>query len=279
MPDDLSRSNSLVDLAARIQVEHMAVADALKDSVRHAIAAGEMLIEAKAKVGHGQWLPWLASCGVSERNAQRYMRLARHRDVIEANPTCVSDLGINGALALLTAPRDTGDTLVDRHVDLAEVAADAAFEFLVLATEADERREEDLLEEARAAINVMMELLIRARPLVEMDPERASVLEPMMNAVPDYSEQIAKAAAEYRFALAASVGLTVDEMQQCAADIAKLKQRGRNEHQIARALGPKWFSREPLPGPSPMAAAAKLRDLVVAWLALVECEFAKLSPD
>ena len=41
-------SNSLVDLAARIQVEHQAVSVALKDSVRHAIAAGELLIEAKA---------------------------------------------------------------------------------------------------------------------------------------------------------------------------------------------------------------------------------------
>lgn len=46
--------NSLPDLAHRIRAEHEALAVALKDSVRHAIAAGELLIEAKAKLGHGQ---------------------------------------------------------------------------------------------------------------------------------------------------------------------------------------------------------------------------------
>ena len=47
-------SNSLPDLAARIRNEHEAVSSALKDSVRHAIAAGELLIEAKAQLKHGQ---------------------------------------------------------------------------------------------------------------------------------------------------------------------------------------------------------------------------------
>jgi len=44
---------------------------ALKNSVRHAIAAGTLLIEAKDKLGHGQWLPWLRDhCTISERTAQ-----------------------------------------------------------------------------------------------------------------------------------------------------------------------------------------------------------------
>ena len=47
-------SNSLPDLAARIRNEHEAVSSALKDRVRHAIAAGELLIEAKAQLKHGQ---------------------------------------------------------------------------------------------------------------------------------------------------------------------------------------------------------------------------------
>jgi hypothetical protein len=63
---DIDRSNSLTDLAQRIKAEHEAVGVALKDSVRHAIAAGEMLIEAKAQLDqHGAWLPWLKEhCGV-----------------------------------------------------------------------------------------------------------------------------------------------------------------------------------------------------------------------
>ena len=56
---DIEISNSLADLAGRIKSEHEAVATALKESVRHAIVAGELLIEAKGQVPHGQWLPWL----------------------------------------------------------------------------------------------------------------------------------------------------------------------------------------------------------------------------
>src|SRR5712671_939062 len=52
-------SNSLPELAARIRAEHAATGEALKSSIDHSIAAGELLIEAKAKVPHGEWLPWL----------------------------------------------------------------------------------------------------------------------------------------------------------------------------------------------------------------------------
>jgi hypothetical protein len=55
----IEQSNSLADLAARIKNEHRAAADTLKASVRHGIAAGDLLIEAKAQLKHGQWLPWL----------------------------------------------------------------------------------------------------------------------------------------------------------------------------------------------------------------------------
>src|SRR6266498_1251367 len=71
-------SNSLADLAARINAAHESVAGALKSGIEHAIVAGEALIEAKAKVPHGEWLAWLkANCTVSERSAQAYMRVAR----------------------------------------------------------------------------------------------------------------------------------------------------------------------------------------------------------
>ena len=63
--------NSLPDLAARIKAEHEAVSTALKESVAHAIAAGELLIEAKAQLGHGQWLPWLMAGSAAFRDAHR----------------------------------------------------------------------------------------------------------------------------------------------------------------------------------------------------------------
>jgi hypothetical protein len=62
----LAGDNSLTDLAARIRAEHEAVSKALKESVRHAIAAGELLVEAKGQLGHGRWLPWLRDhCTIS----------------------------------------------------------------------------------------------------------------------------------------------------------------------------------------------------------------------
>jgi hypothetical protein len=113
MTTEIDRSNSLADLAARIKAEHEATSDALKGAVAHAMAAGDLLIEAKAQVPHGQWLPWLRDhCNVSERMAQRYIRLARNRTTIEMRHS-MSDSSIGGALALLTIPKDSSD--LDEH--------------------------------------------------------------------------------------------------------------------------------------------------------------------
>jgi hypothetical protein len=61
---DLTLSNSLADLAARINAKHEAAGGALKRGLQHAIAAGELLLEAKAQLKHGQWLiQWDADDG------------------------------------------------------------------------------------------------------------------------------------------------------------------------------------------------------------------------
>jgi hypothetical protein len=101
-------SNSLPELAARIRAEHAATGAALKSSIDHSIAAGELLIEAKAKVPHGQWLPWLRdNCAISERTAQLYMRLAKNRTAIEGQiRNGVADLSLNEAAALLMLTSD-----------------------------------------------------------------------------------------------------------------------------------------------------------------------------
>jgi hypothetical protein len=100
-------SNSLPHLAARIRAEHEATSAALKTSVEHAMAAGELLLEAKELVKHGQWLPWLAEhCAISDRTAQLYMRCAKNRSAIEANTQCVADLTLNEAAAILMLSSD-----------------------------------------------------------------------------------------------------------------------------------------------------------------------------
>jgi hypothetical protein len=106
--DTVVWSNSLAGLAARIRVEHEAVAVALRDSVRHAIVAGELLVEAKAQLVHGQWRPWLREhCAISERTAQLYMRVAKNRAEIEAQiRNDVADLTLSEAAALLMLSSD-----------------------------------------------------------------------------------------------------------------------------------------------------------------------------
>jgi hypothetical protein len=106
-------SNRLPELAGRIKVEHEATATALKSGVEHAMAAGDLLLEAKALVKHGQWLPWLADhCAISERTAQLYMRTAKHRATIEAKiRNGVADLTVNQAAALLVLTSDVDKLL------------------------------------------------------------------------------------------------------------------------------------------------------------------------
>jgi hypothetical protein len=95
----IAASNVLGDFAARIREEHAAATAALNNGLRHAIAAGQLLIAAKKQVPHGQWLPWLRDhCGVAERTAQAYARVARGYD---GNPQRAAGLTFRQAVDLL----------------------------------------------------------------------------------------------------------------------------------------------------------------------------------
>jgi len=102
-------SNFLTDLAVRIEAEHIAAGEAAASHLGHAMACGDLLIEAKAELKHGQWLPWLLERGIADRTARRYMRLARNRPEIEAKSATVADLTLRGAIEMLgvkTTPDD-----------------------------------------------------------------------------------------------------------------------------------------------------------------------------
>jgi Protein of unknown function (DUF3102) len=71
--------NHLDDLAARIRAEHDDVQAAAGTGIAHALNAGDLLIEAKRRLKHGEWLAWLSEhCNILERWAWAYMRLARY---------------------------------------------------------------------------------------------------------------------------------------------------------------------------------------------------------
>jgi predicted transcriptional regulator len=88
----------LETLAARIQQEHEATVAAIRSGVEHAIAAGKLLLEAKAQLKRGRWLPWLKDhCKVPARTAQLYMWLAEH----DPNAQRVADLPLRRAVLKL----------------------------------------------------------------------------------------------------------------------------------------------------------------------------------
>jgi hypothetical protein len=112
--DEVARDD-LVALAADINAAHREVRDALQHGAEHARHAGELLAVAKARLPHGEWLPWLKeNCEVSPRAAQGYMQIAREwtrlQDAAdEPNARRVAHLPQRQVLALLANTREPGE--------------------------------------------------------------------------------------------------------------------------------------------------------------------------
>jgi hypothetical protein len=126
-------SNRLPVIAASIK-DHLTAADAAtRRGLEHAIAAGLLLTEAKELVGHGGWLAWLeANCHVGVRQAQAFMRLARHRHRLEAIKYAPSaHLTIHAAEALVGRPKPKRPRGLAGQLDMLggpEVIADSGSE-------------------------------------------------------------------------------------------------------------------------------------------------------
>jgi hypothetical protein len=102
MSDVVPGKAGLPDLAAGIRREIEAAESDFQSAVQHAIQAGALLIDAKAQVKHGGWLPWLeANFPGSVRSAQGYMRLAENAEDAQR----VAHLGLKGALREISAPK------------------------------------------------------------------------------------------------------------------------------------------------------------------------------
>jgi hypothetical protein len=260
-------SNALPVLAARIKAEHNAVSTALMDSLRHAIACGEALIEAKALAAHGGWLPWLESCGISERTAQRYIRLARNRSTIETKSDTVSDLGIRGALALISLPRPRF------YSSFADAATETAFmsEWQQLEEEnssSERSMHRQLFAEAKLALD-------RLRDLVEAQPQLVKIADDVWNE--ELHDRYFAAIDEYNTAQAASMGMTEEELAEIAAIIGDLKDAGASEFDRVTAFinwtNSKPWLRDGTPRPVPVSATEavlKMRDIATKWVPRVQ---------
>jgi hypothetical protein len=72
-------TQSIID---QINTHHKNAMNHVKGAVESAIEAGKLLIQVKASLPHGAWTTWLnTNIGVSERQAQRYMAVAKGKHV------------------------------------------------------------------------------------------------------------------------------------------------------------------------------------------------------
>jgi Protein of unknown function (DUF3102) len=102
------------ELAKRIKACIEEIGKATHGVLMRAIEAGDLLLQAKAGIDHGRWGKWLeTSCDLSERTAQRYMKIAEGRAKIEAKlkekSATVADLTLRQAEGLLSSSNSGSD--------------------------------------------------------------------------------------------------------------------------------------------------------------------------
>ncbi len=90
-------------------IQHTAEADRhIAMGIEEYIAAGEHLIEVKARMEHGEFRVWVENeYRRSERQAQRYMQVARRKE--ELNPSGPTDLTLEAALRQLAPPKEKSE--------------------------------------------------------------------------------------------------------------------------------------------------------------------------
>jgi hypothetical protein len=98
----------LKDLTTQINNHHRRALNLANSSIDYAVKCGKALVDAKAQLSHGEWMPWLqCNCpGISPRQAQKYKRLAENwvsiQAIREINPEAVAS--VEGTLSLIAEP-------------------------------------------------------------------------------------------------------------------------------------------------------------------------------
>jgi hypothetical protein len=99
------------ELAKSIKEKHSMMLTSFRSSVTHAMDVGDLLTEAKKRVGHGKFEAWCAThCLLSPRTARRYRGMAKDRAKIEAQLAAkTANLADLNAQRLLTNQSGGGD--------------------------------------------------------------------------------------------------------------------------------------------------------------------------
>jgi len=91
------------DNVPEIRKLHSELQGVLQNALDKAIRLGDLLSQEKARLKHGQWLPWLKTwCPFHERTATNYIRVFQNRERLKSET--VSDL--TGAYKLLAPPEN-----------------------------------------------------------------------------------------------------------------------------------------------------------------------------
>ncbi|MBR2934887.1 MAG: DUF3102 domain-containing protein [Oscillospiraceae bacterium] len=183
---------------------------ALKQSAGDAILSiGQRLIEAKAVLPHGSWLPWLAEkVEFSERTAQTFMRLAREW----SNPQALADLGASKALTLLALPADEREQFIQEQnvVDMTSRELERAI------------RERKEAQDAAAASAARADAAEAAQKALEADRDRiAALLEQEKQNAEASQAAVADLEAKITELKAAPVDVAIMEVDQATLDKAK----------------------------------------------------------
>ncbi|MFZ4539369.1 DUF3102 domain-containing protein [Propionivibrio sp.] len=94
----------LSNLSARIKIYARMAERSVQTAAAAAVTTGNLLIEAKAKLKHGEWEIWVTeNCQLAVSTARAYMRLSKKiQQLDDSNRQRVSDLPLREALKAIT---------------------------------------------------------------------------------------------------------------------------------------------------------------------------------
>lgn len=110
---------TLSDLAVQAKDEYRLAIDAASGAVAHAIACGEVLLEAQAQVPEGKWGVWCRAnvSEISDTTITKFCRLAMHKDAITVGEFPTIERAMAYLRALGMPPRPSGPRRGTRTFD------------------------------------------------------------------------------------------------------------------------------------------------------------------
>ena len=135
----------------------------------YACEIGRRLVEAKALLNHGEWMPWLEEKVLfSQASANRFMRLYREYgdkiSELNANSSTMINLSVTNALSLLALPENERESFAEEHN--AELLSNTELEKLIKERDEAIKRAEEA-ETAKAEVEALVEETERERDEAE----------------------------------------------------------------------------------------------------------------